>query len=252
LWEGRSKTKLREILYIGLWDALPILRDPTLLFIISLVSFLPVFFLALFSGGSGALPALVGAAVLSLAFVGLGVSQSVYYNKHWFRLQDVLVASPVSPLSYALGLSFSTLIASSPAVILSFSILLVYVPIVPIRFLAVLAVAALIWLAMVFIGYAIGLSIRSQRRANSFPQVLGFLFGFVPPVYYPLSLLPAYLRPVAMLVPSTDAAQLAKYYFGLLPTTLSSTEVFSSWAYLVGFVAVMAFITARKAHWVDP
>lgn len=244
--------KVREVLYIGLWDALPLLRDPTLLFIISMFSFLPVFFLALFSGGSNALPALVGAAVMSLAFLGLNVAQSVYYNKHWFRMQDILVASPVSALSYALGLSFSTLIVSAPTVVLCFSILLVNVNVVPLSFLAVVAVSALMWLATVFIGFAIGLSIKSQRRANSFPQVLGLVFGFIPPVYYPLSLLPGYLQPIAMLIPSTDAAELAKYYFGLLPTQISSTLVFASWAYLIGFVAVMGFIAARKAHWVDP
>jgi len=76
----------------------------------SLISFLPVFFLALFSGGHAAIAALVGAVVMSLAFNGLNVAHSVYYNKNWFRFLDILVASPVSPLSYSFGLSFSTLI----------------------------------------------------------------------------------------------------------------------------------------------
>jgi len=243
--------KLNEVLYIGLWDSLPFLRDPTLFVILSGIAFFPVLFLALFTG-SAALPALVGAAVMSLAFLGLGVAQSVYYNKHWFRFQDILVASPVSALSYALGLSFSSLIGSTPELVLSFSILIYYVPIAPLNFLAVLAIAALMWLGLVFIGYTIGLSVKNTRKANSLPQILGFLLGFLPPVYYPLSLLPASLRPVAMLVPTTEAAQLAKYYFGLLPTSLSQTEIFLSWAYLLGFVVLMAFITARKAHWVDP
>ncbi len=244
--------KIREVLYIGLWDSLPFLRDPMIIAILSLISFLPVFYLALFVGGHAALPALVGAVVMSLAFNGLNVAQSVYYNKHWFRFQDILVASPVSPLSYALGLSLSTLITASPALVLCLAVLLVYAPIAPLGFLAVLAVVALMWLAMVFIGHAIGLSVRNMRWANSIPQVLGFVLGFLPPVYYPLSLLPEFLRPVAMLVPSTDAAQLAKYYFGLLPSPLSSVEVIASWAYLLGFVALMALISVRKAHWVDP
>src|SRR5512136_1609535 len=136
-------TRLREAWYIGLWDSLPVLRDPMLLFVLSLISFLPVFFLGLFSGGQAALPALVGAVVLSLAFVGMGVAQSVYFNKHWFRFQDVLVASPVSPLSYALGLALSTLIASSPALLLSFAILLISHPVGPLAVLAVVAVALL-------------------------------------------------------------------------------------------------------------
>jgi ABC-2 type transport system permease protein len=244
--------KLREILYIGLWDCLPVLRDPMLLIIISMFSFLPVFFLALFATGHQAIAALVGAVVMSLAFNGLFVAQSVYYNKHWFRFQDILVASPVSSLSYAIGLSFSTLITSSPALLLSFSVLLAYAPISLVNFLAVLGVVALMWLAMVFVGQAIGLTVRNMRWANSIPQVLGLFLGFLPPVYYPLSLLPAFLQPLAMLMPSTDAAQLAKNCFGLLPAPLSSTQVIVSWVYLLFFVALMALISVRRAHWVDP
>src|SRR3990170_2717722 len=249
-WEGRSMTRLREAWYIGVWDSLPLLRDPMVLFILSLISFLPVFFLYLFSGGQAALPALVGAVVLSLAFVGMGVAQSVYFNKHWFRFQDILVASPVSPLSYAFGLALSTLIASSPALVLSFGILLLSRPIGPLAFLLVIAVSLLMWLAMVFVGYVIGLTTKNTRRANSIPQVLGFLLGFLPPVYYPVSLLPGFLQPVAMLVPSTHAAQLAKFYFGMIP--LSSTEIVIGWVYLAGLVALMAALTLRKARWVDP
>jgi len=244
--------KLREVLYIGVWDSLPILRDPMLLAIISMLSFLPVFFLALFGGGHMAIAALVGAVVMSLAFNGLFVAQSVYYNKHWFRFQDILVASPVSPVSYAIGLCFSTLITSSPALVLSFAILLAYVPISLVNFLAVLAIVALMWLAMVFIGQAIGLSVKNMRWANSIPQVLGLVLGFLPPVYYPLSMLPSFIQPVAMLAPSTDAAQLAKNYFGLLPSPLSPVVIFVSWGYLLAFVAIMALVSVRRAHWVDP
>ncbi len=220
--------------------------------IISLISFLPVFFLLVFSGGdvSRALPALVGAVVLSLAFVGMGVAQSVYFNKHWFRFQDILVASPVSALSYALGLAISTLIAAAPALVLSFGILLVSRPVGPLNFLAVVAVSLLMWLAMVFIGYFIGLTTKNTRRANSIPQVLGFLLGFLPPVYYELKVLPAFLQPIAMLVPTTHAAQLAKFYFGMV--SLSRAEVLIGWAYMLGFVALMAALTLRKARWVDP
>jgi len=243
-------TRLREAWYIGLWDSLPLLRDPMILILLSLISFLPVFFLFIFLGAEQALPALVGAVVLSLAFVGMGVAQSVYFNKHWFRFQDVLVASPVSPLSYAFGLALSTLIAASPALALSFVILLLSKPVGLLAFLAVIAVSLLMWLAMVFIGYVIGLTTKNTRRANSIPQVLSFLLGFLPPVYYPLSMLPGFLQPVAMLVPSTHAAQLAKYYFGMIP--LSSAEILIGWAYMVGFVALMAALTLRKARWVDP
>ena len=243
---------LRQAWYIGLLDSLPLLRDPMLLVVLSLISFLPVFFLVLFGGVVAGLPALVGAIVLTLAFIGLFAAQSVYFYKHWFRFQDMFVASPVSPISYTLGLSLSTLFSSSPSVLLALGILMWLAPVGVVPVLAVLAVSALLWISMVFAGFAIGASTKNTRRANSLPQILGFVIGFLPPVYYPLSFLPAEIRPFALLIPSTQAAQLAKNYFGLVTPALSDFDVLFGWVYLVAFTVLMGLVVMKKARWVDP
>lgn len=243
--------RTREAVYIGLFDSLPLLRDPMLLILLSLISFLPVLFILVFTGtGPAFTQSVVGAIVLSLAFAGIGSAQSVYFNKHWFRFQDIFVASRVSPVSYAFGLSVSTLLVSLPALVLALAILIVEAPMTALDVLAVLAVCATTWMAMLLLGFALGASTKNTRRANSLPQLLGLLLGFLPPVYYPLSQLPAYLRPLALLVPTTHAAQLAKYYAGLLP--LSSMDLWIGWAYLLGFVAVLVVIASKLAHWTDP
>ena len=243
--------RAREAVYIGLFDSLPLLRDPMLMILLSLISFLPVLFIFVFSAGESAfLQSVVGAIVLSLAFAGIGSAQSVYFNKHWFRFQDIFVASRVSPISYALGLSVSTLIISLPALVIAFVILALDTPIGAVGLLAVVAVAALTWMAMLLMGFALGASTKNTRRANSLPQLLGLLLGFLPPVYYPLDRVPGFLQPVAMLIPTTQAAQLSKYYAGLL--TISPAEILFGWAYLVGFAVVLAVLAARLAHWTDP
>jgi hypothetical protein len=53
-----------------------------------------------------------------------------------------------------------------------------------------------------------------------------------------------------MLIPTTHAAQLAKFYFGLIQITTS--EIVIGWTYLLGFAALMGFLASRRAHWVDP
>ena len=243
--------RAREAYYIGLFDSLPLLRDPMLMVLLSLISFLPVLFIFLYSAGQNAfLQAVVGAVVLSLAFAGIGSAQSVYFNKHWFRFQDIFVASRVSPISYALGLSLSTLLVSLPAIVLAMAILLLQTSMGIVGLAAVLAVSALTWMAMLLLGFVLGASTKNTRRANSLPQLLGLLLGFLPPVYYPLNTLPPYLQPLALAIPTTHAAQLAKYYAGLLP--LAGWEVLLGWGYLAVFVAAMALIAARRAHWVDP
>ncbi len=245
--------RTREALYVGLFDSLPLLRDPMLLIVISLFSFLPVLFIYVFTNTGTALnQALVGAIVVSLAFVGIFSAQSVYFNKNWFRFQDIFVAGGVSPISYAIGLSLSTLIVSLPAVFIAFGILLYLHPTDILSILGVIAVSLLTWFALVLVGFAIGASTKNTRRANSLPQVLSILLGFLPPVYYPLSQLPPSVQPLALALPTTNAAQLAKNYFGLLPAPLPAWEVAYGWIYLIVFVIVVAAIVARRAHWVDP
>ncbi len=75
---------------------------------------------------------------------------------------------------------------------------------------------------------------------------------WLPPVYYPLDKLPASLQPLAALIPTTQAAQLSKYYAGVLATPLSGAEILFGWAYLIGFTVVLAVLAARLSHWTDP
>lgn len=245
--------RVREAYYIGLLDSLPLLRDPMLMVLLSLISFLPVLFIFVFGAGEGAfLQSVVGAIVLSLAFAGIGSAQSVYFNKHWFRFQDIYVASKVSPVSYAFGLSLSTLLVSLPALVIAMTILALQTNAGPLGMLAVTLVAIVTWIAMLLLGFVLGASTKNTRRANSLPQLLGLLLGFLPPVYYPLDKIPAYLQPLALLIPTTQAAQLSKYYAGLLATPLSAGEIVFGWAYLIGFAVVLAVLAARLSHWMDP
>src|SRR5256712_13143805 len=111
-WGDRLKSRIREALYIGLFDALPLLRDPMLLVVISLFSFLPVIFIFVFADQRSAMQSLVGAIVLTFSFTGLFASQSVYFNKQWVRFPRMLGASEVSPASSAGRLSASGLVGA--------------------------------------------------------------------------------------------------------------------------------------------
>src|SRR5213593_4578017 len=251
-WGDQLKSKIREAMYIGLFDALPLLRDPMLLVVISLFSFLPVIFIFVFADQASAVQSLIGAIVLTFSFTGLFASQSVYFNKQWFRFQDMFVASKVSPASYALGLSLSGLVVALPGVVVALVLLLLSGTSSAAGVVLLLGTSILLWIGLVFVGFAIGATTKNARRANSIPQVLSIALGFLPPVYYPLSKLDAYpiAKAFAMLIPTTHAAQLAKYYFGLI--TIPGWQVALGWAYLLGFAALMGFLASRRAHWVDP
>jgi ABC-2 type transport system permease protein len=224
-----------------------------LLIVISLFSFLPVIFIFVFATQPGAAEqSLVGAIILTFSFTGLFASQSVYFNKQWFRFQDMFVASKVSPASYAVGLSVSGLVVALPSVVVALIFLVLSGPATALGILLLLVASGLLWIGFVFVGFAIGATTKNARRANSIPQVLSIALGFLPPVYYTLDFLQKWpiAQALAMAIPTTHAAQLAKYYFGLI--TIPDWQIVVGWAYLLGFAIVMGLIAARRAHWVDP
>lgn len=244
------KKRISEAFYIGMLDILPLLRDPMLMIMLSLISFLPVIFMGIMGDIQKTIQALVGAIVLSLFFGGIQVSGSVYFNKHWFRFQDMYVASPVNFTSYAMGLSISTLIGALPATVVATVILIFSHHVSMFGVMMMIIVSLTLWVCTVFLGFTLGSSLKDTRKANSIPQVLGFVLGFLPPVYYPMSLLKSpYLQALAMLSPTTHAAQLAKFYLGLIEIPLWQ-EIFG-WAYLFGFTAAMIFLAKKWSRWTD-
>src|SRR5207245_11337935 len=132
-------------------------------------------------------------------FTGLFASQSVYFNKQWFRFQDMFVASKVSPASYALGLSLSGLVVALPGVVVASVFLLLSGASSAAGVVLLLATAFLLWFCLVFVGFAIGAPTKNARRANSIPQVLSIALRFLPHVYYPLERLSAIDQPNANL-----------------------------------------------------
>src|SRR5256712_12547727 len=170
-WGDRLRSRIREALYIGLFDALPLLRDPMLLVVISLFSFLPVIFIFVFADPRSAMQSLVGAIVLTFSFTGLFASQSVYFNKQWFRFQDMLVASKVSPASYAVGLSVSGLVVALPGVAVALVLLLLSGPTTAAGGPLPLITSLLPLNRLVFVGFAAWATTENARRANSIPQV---------------------------------------------------------------------------------
>src|SRR3989442_2685528 len=140
-----------------------------LLVVISLFSFLPVIFIFVFADQKSATQSLVGAIVLTFSFTGLFASQSVYFNKQWFRFQDMLVASKVSPASYAVGLSVSGLVVALPGVVVALVLLLLSGPMPAAGGLLPLATSLLLWIGLVFLGFSIRGPPQNAPRPNPPP-----------------------------------------------------------------------------------
>lgn len=71
------------------------------------------------------------------------------------------------------------------------------------------------YIAMSFIGFIIGTSVNNPILINGLSNILGLVFSFLSPVYYPLDLLPSYIRYITYLVPTTHIAHLIRVYIGV-------------------------------------
>jgi len=150
-----------------------------------------------------------GMMVFDVAVTGmLVVPNSIGWDREDGRL-SLMISMGVPLWAYALT---STLVNNLFAI---GSGLLVLGVAVAMRYLAVslsgLAMLILALLVSSFQGSMIGLliasRIRNLRVLQQVTQIVAFGFSFFAPVYFPLSVVPRYLLPFAMLEPTTYAAQ---------------------------------------------
>jgi len=81
---------------------------------------------------------------------------------------------------------------------------------------------------------------------NNLSTLLGFLFVFIPPVFYPETML-GDLSWISMLIPTSNVASLIRAYMGLLP--LSAEAVIVRWLILIITTVVFVALTSLKARW---
>src|ERR687887_17933 len=90
-------------------------RNPMSLVFTAISPFSLLFVLFVVSGGTLIVPAVVGSLVMALVGYGLSLGQDISFYKTEYKVQDLFVASPVSPLTYMMGLALSELLFGLPA-----------------------------------------------------------------------------------------------------------------------------------------
>ena len=90
-------------------------RNPISMVFSAMSPFSLLFVLFIVSNGEYIEFAVAGSLVMALVGYGLALGQDISYYKTEYKIQDVFVASPVSPLVYMTGLALSQLLFGLPA-----------------------------------------------------------------------------------------------------------------------------------------
>jgi ABC-2 type transport system permease protein len=230
--------------YLGI---VPMVRIPTLLPFVFATPF-TILFILFVSGQSTAFAyGLCGAITMTAAQQGLflGADLTTYKIEHKF--QSIVVASPVSPLVYMISVAASELAFAIPALAILLMILEYKTPgIGALAMLGMVVVAVLTWMTTSSIGFFLSTYVLNTRSAYITVTFIAIIVSVLPPVFYPLRLLPPQVRWLAELVPTTHASVLVQ---GLSGLPVSSTQTLISWAALPAFTGAFLALALLKAKW---
>lgn len=245
---GRTWRYLRTVgslsYYLGI---VPMIRIPTLLPFVFATPFTILFIL--FVSGQPTLFAygLSGAITMTVAQQGLFLGADLTNYKIEHKFQSVVVASPVSPFTYMFSVALSELTFAIPALTILLMIMAYRTPGAgAVAILGILAVALLTWITTSSIGFFLSTYVLNTRTAFLTVTFISIILSVLPPVFYPMKILPANIRWLAELVPTTHASVLIQGFAGL---PVGATQTILSWIALPAFAAAFLALALLKARW---
>jgi ABC-2 type transport system permease protein len=210
-------------------------RNPISLVFTAISPFSLLFVLFVISQGHYVHFAVAGSLVMALVGYGLSLGQDISFYKTEYKIQDIFVASEVSPLTYMMGLALSELLFGLPAlVVLGFLVFLFGGSLQAIPLLV--ATVLLIWASMSALGFFLSSHMLHMRNATQVISFVNVVVAVLPPVYYSVMTLPESLRIVAYAIPTTHAS--------LLLQAIMGEKVPIDWSPLLGLTVQLLYLAA--------
>ncbi|MBS7633394.1 ABC transporter permease [Candidatus Bathyarchaeota archaeon] len=241
---------VRDMLIITGLKSIPDLkRQPLMLIVVGLISSLPLYFIIVLGGKLDI--GLIGAMVSAVSFIGMSAAiQDISWDRY-VKIREMMVAMPVHPMSYALGVALAPLILSLPSIIFFGAFALLIGGLTPASLFWAAITLILCWASVSSIGFLISTYLlkATPYTLNSISNILGIALGFIPPVYYPEETLGSFSW-ISMVFPTSNATSLIRAYSGSLNLTFESVIV--RWLILIFTVAFFVTLTVFKARWREP
>jgi len=231
----------RQVLLIAyMTGVLWLRRNPMSLVFTAISPFSLLFVLFVVSGGQYIHFAVAGSLVMALVGYGLALGQDISFYKTEYKVQDVFVASPVSPLTYMVGLALSELLFGLPALIVLATLVVYFGSLFSIPLLV--ATILLIWGAMSAMGFFLSSHMLHMRNATQVISFVNVILAVIPPVFYSMDIMPEVLRPLAYAVPTTHASLMLQDIMGISTPADWSLE----FGFAVQIAYLLAFVTLAK------
>lgn len=160
-------------------------------------------------GGARGLGYVISGWVVSSSFsMGVNiVGQSIGWNRI-SRVIDLFIASPVTPKIYFMGSLISGLVwfLSDIAIFTVMGLSIGYLSIV----IHSIAASLLVLPTGILLGLSIAFYVKKPTNISAITNPISSILTFLPPVFYPASLLPEPLGLVSCIAPTAAGAELAR------------------------------------------
>lgn len=240
---------VRDALIIGKMKAFPDLkRQPLILIVVGIISAIPLFFFAVSGGGEMLSHGLVGAMVSTVGFIGVNSAIQDIGQDRYVKIREMIVAMPVHPASYAIGVALAPLLLSLPGIVFFILVALGMGILQAEALIWIVPTLLLCWSSLSAIGFIISTYLykSSPYTLNNLANILGIGLVFIPPVYYPADMLGS-LSWISYVVPTSNAAALIRGYSGL--SDMSAEGAMMRWLILGVTTIIFTALTALKAKW---
>jgi len=191
--------------------------------------------------------AIEGGFIMSMFQAGMSLQGDLSHYKNDFKLQDMVVSTPSSPVAYVAGMALGEIIYSLPALAVLVVLAAIYINPGVVGALELLAVLLLMFLGSVTLGFTLSTFSSDIIQSFAFSRLISTLFSTLPPVYYPITYIPLPFRYFAYLSPTTYAAEISQNLTGMVQ--LSSLEIATAWIILAAVSFVLLLISIKQARW---
>ncbi|HLY77541.1 MAG TPA: ABC transporter permease [Thermoplasmata archaeon] len=252
-WRTQANAIVRICYFHGI---LGLVRSPVFFVAIFLTPLSFLFFLYVVAPHAVLPFGVIGGLLFSALFTGNGMMTDCAYLRLERQLQQVFITSPLRPISWVLGMALAELAFTVPALALFLVVLALVVPVSGPTVLALIGVILLTWLLATSLGFLLSTFFHTLREIWPVGMVVFTALSVLPPVFYPITAIPASDRWVAYLSPSTFASQLAARAAGLPVPGISVVPALSSVPVevvcLVALTGLFTFLAMRLARWREP
>jgi ABC-2 type transport system permease protein len=225
-------------------------RYPASLIFTAMIPFSFLFIVFVIGGGQYTYLALAGSLIAAAASYGLATGNNIINWKVEYKLQDIFVSSPVSPFTYMSGIALAELLFGLPAFLVLAALVVIFSSNLLLSTVMVLVTIVLVWACTSSIGYFISTRSTHPRFVESLMAFLRIAVVVLPPVFYPLNIVPIEgLHYLAYAIPTTHASLILQHAMG------TPHDLGDGWSLEIGFAVIGAYmigfvlLAESKAVW---